>query len=91
MGRLSSECIAVAKRDLTAGQTLGGIGEFDYRVSIDTAEVAKAERLLPAGLAQGCVLKEDVAVDTVLTWDMIAEPNDSALLDLRRLQDRLYA
>lgn len=89
--KLTSECIAVAKRDLKAGQVLGGIGEFDYRVSIDNAETAKNENLLPAGLAMGCTLKEDVPVDTVISWDMIASPNDSALLDLRRLQDRLYS
>ena len=90
-GKLTSECIAVAKNDLKAGQTLGGIGEFDYRVSIDLATVARKENLLPAGLAQGCVLKDDVPVDTVLTWDHIETPNDSALLDLRKLQDRLYS
>ncbi len=89
--KLSSECIAVAKRDLKAGWKLDGIGEFDYRVSIDHAEIAKSENLLPAGLALGCTLKEDVPIDSVLTWDMIETPNDSALLDLRRIQDRLYS
>lgn len=86
---LTSECIAVAKRDLKAGETLDGIGEYSYRGSIDLAEVAIRDNLLPLGLANGCVLKKDVAVDTVLTYDMVDIVADSPLRQLRRLQDAL--
>jgi len=83
----TSECIAVAKRNLKAGETLDGIGGFCYRVSIDRADVARAERLLPAGLAKNCTLKTDVAAGQVITYDMIASLPDTMLAKLRREQD----
>ena len=88
---LVSECIAVAKRDLAPGDVLDGIGEFCYRGSIDLAEVARRERLLPLGLAKGCVMKTRVEKGTVLTYDHVEGPRESVLLQLRRIQDALYA
>jgi predicted homoserine dehydrogenase-like protein len=89
-GRLNSECIAVAKRDIAAGETLDGIGEFSYRGSIERADVARAEGLLPLGIAQGCKVVRDIPRDTVITYEMVTIEEDSVLLDLRRLQDKLY-
>jgi predicted homoserine dehydrogenase-like protein len=90
-GALVSECIAVAKKDLKKGETLDGIGEFCYRGSIELAPVAKKERLLPLGLAKGCLLVKDVQRDTVITYDMVAMPKETVLLQLRRIQDQLYS
>ncbi|HET6413205.1 MAG TPA: hypothetical protein VFG53_14195 [Anaeromyxobacter sp.] len=87
---LVSECIAVTKRPLEPGQVLDGIGEFCYRGSIDLAEVARRERLLPLGLAKGCSVRTRVPKDTVLTYDMVDVPGESVLLQLRRIQDQLY-
>ena len=91
IGGLVSECIAVAKRDLKAGETLDGIGEYCYRGSIELASTAKKERLLPLGLAKGCVLKCDVPVDTVITYKMVEMTKETVLLQLRRIQDQLYS
>ena len=88
---LVSECIAVSKRPLAAGEVLDGIGEYCYRGSIDTAAVARAERLLPLGLAKGCRLTVDVPVDTAITYDMVELTRETVLLQLRRIQDQLYA
>ncbi len=90
-GALVSECIAVAKRDLRPGEVLDGIGEHCYRGSIDLAEVARRERLLPLGLAKGCVVKRPVAKGAVIGYDDVESPSDSVLLQLRRIQDALYA
>jgi predicted homoserine dehydrogenase-like protein len=84
---LVSECIAVAKRDLSAGETLDGIGGACYRVSIDTADTARAEGLLPAGLAKGCVLKQNIARGQEIAWRDIGEMKDSKLLQLRTEMD----
>lgn len=86
--RLVSECIAVAKRDIRAGEVLDDIGGYCYRASIELYEVAKEERLLPAGLAKGAKLKVDVRQDEPLTYDMVELP-DSLLLHLRMLQDKV--
>lgn len=84
---LTSECIAVAKRDLKKGETLDGIGGFCYRVSIDEHAVAAAENLLPGGLAKGCMLSTDVSKDQVIRWDMVETCPDSELLALRKEMD----
>jgi len=87
---LVSECIAITKRELEPGQILDGIGEYCYRGSIDLAEVARRERLLPLGLAKGCALRASVPRDTPLTYDMVDLPRESVLLELRRIQDQVY-
>ncbi len=88
--RLTSECIAVAKTDLKAGTVLDGIGGYCYRGSIDLHKTAKKERFLPLGLAKGAKLKTDVAIDQVITYDMVDLP-ESVLLQLRRIQDTLMS
>lgn len=90
MKKLTSECITIAKMDLKAGQILDGIGEYCYRASIDTAEVAKAGNMLPVGLAKGAKLKCDVKTDEVITYEMVELNESSVLLQLRRMQDQLY-
>ncbi|MBC7958336.1 MAG: NAD(P)-dependent oxidoreductase [Vallitaleaceae bacterium] len=91
MKKLTSECITIAKMDLKVGQILDGIGEYCYRASIDTAEVAKAGKMLPVGLAKGAKLKCDVKRDEVITYDMVELNDNSVLLQLRRMQDQLYS
>lgn len=89
-GALVTECITVSKRDIAAGEVLDGIGEFSYRGSVEIASVARAERLLPLGIAQGCTALRDIPRDTAITYDMVQVDETSVLIDLRRLQDKLY-
>jgi predicted homoserine dehydrogenase-like protein len=86
---LTAECITVAKRDIVAGETLDGIGEYCYRASIDLHSTAKTGNMLPVGLAKGARMIKDVLRDSVITYDMVQLPDDSVLLQLRRLQDTL--
>lgn len=86
---LISECIAIMKKDMKTGEILDGIGGFCYRVSIDLAEVARKGKQLPAGLVKGAVLRCDVKAGDILTYDMV-ELSDSVLLQLRKIQDRMY-
>ena len=88
--KLISECIAIAKKDLKARETLDGIGEYCYRGSIELADIARQENMLPLGLAKGCVLNVDVPKDTVVTYDMVDIVDESVLWQLRRIQDKLY-
>jgi predicted homoserine dehydrogenase-like protein len=84
-----AECIAIAKRDLKAGQQLDSIGEYCYRGSIDRLVAARQENLLPLGLAKGCVLKRDVARDQAISYGDLEHIPDTLLLQMRKLQDRL--
>ena len=87
--RPSAECLAIAKRNLKAGETLDAIGECCYRASIDLASVARQENLLPLGLAKGCVLKRDVPRDQAISYDDLDELPDTLLRKTRQEQDRL--
>jgi predicted homoserine dehydrogenase-like protein len=84
-----SECLALAKRDLQAGETLDAIGETCYRGSIDTVAAARGENLLPLGLARGCLLKCDVPAGRALSFDDLEHVPDTLLWQTRQRQDRI--
>lgn len=77
------EVIATAKRDLLAGETLDGLGHYMTYGQCENFETARAENLLPIGLAEGCTLLRDIAQDAVLTFADVALPDG-------RLSDRLW-
>lgn len=62
------EVLAVAKRDLQAGEVLDGIGGFLTYGLIENAKAARASAALPIGLSEGCVLKREVAKDAVVSF-----------------------
>jgi predicted homoserine dehydrogenase-like protein len=61
------EVVAVAKRDLKAGERLDGIGGFCTYGLIDNTAAARATEALPIGLFEGCVLQHDVLKDQVVS------------------------
>lgn len=89
LDRLVSEVFAVAKRDLQPGDTLDAIGGTAYYSLIDTYENAKAECLLPIGLAKGARVTRPVKMDTPITCaDVEIQP--STVLQLRQLQEQWF-
>ena len=86
MDQLVSEVFVVAKQDLKPGDELDRIGGCTFYSLIDTYETARAERLLPAGLAEGAKLTRAVAIDAPVSYDDV-ELRPSAVLALRQLQD----
>jgi predicted homoserine dehydrogenase-like protein len=86
-----ADVIAIAKRDLKAGDILDGSGGKNVRAVIERAEVARSERLLPEGLAYRVPIRRDVAQGEPITWDMVDLPRDSVALRLRREQDASWA
>lgn len=90
LDRLVSEVFAVAKRDLEPGEVLDGIGGTRFYSLIDTYENARADGLLPIGLAKGARLLRPVKIDQPITCEDVAiQP--STVWDLRQLQDRWFA
>jgi predicted homoserine dehydrogenase-like protein len=83
-----SECIAIAKKHLRAGDMLDAIGEFCYRGSIDLASVTRRENLIPLGLAKGCVLKRAVPQGQAIRFDDVEQVPDTPLWQMRRVQDQ---
>jgi len=78
------EVCAVAKRDLKTGEMLDGYGMYmTYGEAVNADEMC-ANRYLPEGLVEGCLLKRDVSKDDVLTYDDVELPDG-------RIADRLRA
>ena len=82
-----ADVITVAKRDLKTGEMLDGSGGYTVNGLIEKAEIARAENLLPLGLASGVNLKRDVSQGEAISYDMVELNEDSFVLKLRRLQD----
>jgi predicted homoserine dehydrogenase-like protein len=86
-GRLIAEVAAIAKKDLSKGEALDGIGGFTVYGAIDLYETAKDENLLPAGLAHGCILKNSRKKGEPISKDDVEFPGQSLFLQLRKLQE----
>ena len=81
------EVVAVAKHDLTAGQTLDGLGGYDTYAVAEKAAVTHEQDLLPMGVAEGCVLRRDLSKDSVLTYADVDLPS-GRLVDALRTEQR---
>ncbi|MDB5886275.1 MAG: hypothetical protein JWR74_2446 [Polaromonas sp.] len=68
------EVLATAKIDLKAGEVIDGLGGYMTYGLAENAGTARAENLLPIGLAEGCTLKRAVAKDALLTFDDVELP-----------------
>jgi predicted homoserine dehydrogenase-like protein len=82
-----ADVVAIAKRDLRAGERLDGMGGEMVRGEIERAEVARQGRMVPYGLATGVQLARDVPAGAVVTYDALVAPGDTFGWTLRRLQD----
>jgi predicted homoserine dehydrogenase-like protein len=77
------EVVATAKRDLQAGEVIDGLGGFMSYGLAENAQTARAENLLPMGLAEGCRLRHHLPKDSVLHFDDVDLPSG-------RLCDQLW-
>jgi len=85
-----AEVLAVAKRDLKAGERLDGIGGYSTYGLIDKAAVARKIGALPIGLSDGCVLRQDVAKDEVILSAQVDAIEDSVIDGLWREQNERW-
>jgi predicted homoserine dehydrogenase-like protein len=81
------EVVATAKRELSRGDVLDGIGEFDTYGQCEDVMTTRAARLLPMGLAKGCRLRRGIPRDRVLCFDDIELPASGIHLRWRHRQD----
>jgi predicted homoserine dehydrogenase-like protein len=84
------DVITLAKVDLAPGTVLDSIGGYLTYGQCENHEVARAERLLPQGLAEGCRLKRALAKDTPITLDDVEIPEGRACDRLRAEQDEAF-
>lgn len=87
LSRPVAEAVSVAKRDLAVGETLGKIGETQYRAFAMTYEDAKGKNAMPLGLAEHGKVIRPIRAGEVLTY-MNCAPDESLLVTrLRRKLD----
>ena len=82
-GKPYCDAIAIAKKPLRAGDRLDGIGGYTCYAMIDNYDTCRTQNLLPMGVAQGCVLKRDVAIDTAITYADVELPKGRLVDQLR--------
>jgi predicted homoserine dehydrogenase-like protein len=80
------EVVAVAKRDLKAGERLDGIGGFCAYGLIDNAADARSFSSLPIGLSEGAILRRDMPRDEVLSFEDVDLPSGLLIRDLWKEQ-----
>ncbi|WP_407935505.1 NAD(P)H-dependent oxidoreductase [Fodinibius sp. Rm-B-1B1-1] len=83
------EVVAVAKRDLKAGQKIDGIGFYMTYGMCENSEVVTEEQLLPLGAAEDCILKRDVNKDEVLCYQDVELP-EGRLIDQLLAEQRSF-
>ncbi len=83
IGRPYCDAIAIAKKNLKAGDILDGIGGFSNYSLIDNFETSLTENLLPMGVSAGCKLIKDVLADTPLSYSDVQLPRDRQIDELR--------
>lgn len=84
-----SEVVAIAKRDLKAGEILKGIGSADFFGRIFTYKEAGRINALPIGIAERGKVLKDMKKGTVLTKEVVQPHEDSMVFQLRKEQDKL--
>jgi predicted homoserine dehydrogenase-like protein len=68
------EVCAIAKRDLTIGETLDDYGQYMTYGEAVSADEMSSGRYLPEGLVQGCRLLRSIPKDAVITYDDVELP-----------------
>jgi predicted homoserine dehydrogenase-like protein len=86
-----AEAIAVAKRDLKAGETLGKIGETQYRAWAMTWADARKANGLPVGLAEKAKVVKPVKAGAYLTYENCVPDDGLTITQLRRRLDQADA
>ena len=78
------EVVAIAKRDLAAGETLDSYGRYMTYGQAERASVVRAEGLVPEGLVESCRLVRPIGKDQLIRWSDVEAPS-------HQLAHQLYA
>ena len=82
-----TEVIAVAKKDLKAGEILDGGGGYTVYGMIEKKGVADKENLLPIGFAYDIPVTRSISKDSPIKKSDVHIDTDAFLYKLRALQD----
>ncbi len=82
-----ADTVAVAKRDLAAGEILDGEGGYCVAGQLRPAGASVTMGALPLGLTGQVKLRRAVKRDTILTYDDVVLDEELAIVGLRRQQE----
>lgn len=88
LDRPVAEAVAVAKSDLGVGQSLGMIGENEYRGFAMTWEDARARGALPLGLAERAKVVKPLKIGDFLTYENCVPDDSMVITQIRRRLDQ---
>lgn len=91
LGAPRVEVVATAKRDLSRGAVLDGLGGYDTYGQVETTTITRRDALLPMGVAEGCQLLRNVSRDEILTYSDVVLPTGRLVDALRGEQDKLFS
>lgn len=83
-----ADVVAVAKRDLKAGETLDGEGGYTVAGQLRPASVSVPMRALPLGLTGDVRLVRNVAADAILTYDDVVLDDTLTAVKLRMAMEK---
>jgi predicted homoserine dehydrogenase-like protein len=86
-----ADAVAMAKRDLKAGETLDGEGGYTVSGTLLPAERSLAQGALPVGLAHNVTLAVDVPAGSVLRKSDVKLNENSLAVIAREEMERAYA
>ena len=87
----AADAVAVAKRNLVAGEMLDGEGGFTVVARLMPAANSIRERALPIGLAHGIRLVNSVSAGRVVRWSDVAIDETQGAASTRREFERVFA
>lgn len=85
----TAEVGAQTKTALRAGDRIDGIGGSTVRGLIDPADDFATANAVPLGVLAGALLRRDVPVDHLLTYDDVELDESSAIVRMRRIQESM--
>jgi predicted homoserine dehydrogenase-like protein len=88
LDRPVAEAVAVAKSDLSAGQSLGMIGENDYRGFAMTWEDARHKGAIPLGLAEKAKVIKPLKAGEFLTYENCVPDDNMVITQIRKRLDQ---
>ena len=84
------EVVTTAKIDLKAGDTIDGIGDYMTYGLCENADICYKQKLLPIGVAEGFILKNNISKDKVITYEDVIVPEQRLIDKLRKEQERHF-
>lgn len=84
------DVVAVAKRNLAAGERLDGEGGYCVYGALMPAAQSLAQNLLPIGLTHNMRLRAPVAAGQSLRWDDVAYETTNTTVRMRRLMEKQF-